>query len=171
MANFKKNLHIICRKNSIIESNEYIHFKDGYLYATNGQALIKQSLKLHEFNENEIELLNGGAVHHNIFKIMKNFYSLDINQDGTKFICYLKHNINKVEFEINRKIKFPNFEKIISGSETRKQTKSTFFTDTKIFNDLNSLLFDVKYIEHSDESMLLHSDLDELGIIYSLNKY
>lgn len=79
---FKKDLHKLTDPTDLRDSLQYLFFKDGYVYATNAYVLIKQSLKLHNFSEEEIKLLNGYCIHANAFAMLRRFDVLQVVNAG-----------------------------------------------------------------------------------------
>lgn len=76
MTQFKKPLHKISNylrdKKSLTAALNYIFFKDGFVWASNGFVLVRQALSEHGFSKEESILLEGKVIHRDIFaKIWK----------------------------------------------------------------------------------------------------
>jgi hypothetical protein len=94
-------LHLACAKEGH-HSLEYIHFINGYAYASNGHVLIKQSIDyLNIINK---ECLNGKAIHKDLFKDLCKLTTAE----ATETAIYAKDMVFPY-----KEVKTPDFERIM----------------------------------------------------------
>lgn len=86
MKNFKSKLHFACSRDDLRPMMNYIHFIDGFAYATNGNVLIRHKLEAHDFLPNEIEAMNGRSLHWKAFRQILSYKHVDFTQEEG-FIC------------------------------------------------------------------------------------
>lgn len=65
--NFSRNLALACSNDSSQEAMHYVIFKDDCAVCTDGYVLVKQALRLHGFTPDEIQQINGKAMHKDVF--------------------------------------------------------------------------------------------------------
>ena len=107
MKLFKTPLDQVCSKEKMKTPFHYIYFKKGFIYVTNGYVAIKQPIELHGINSKTSEILDGFAMHKDVFKLLNKMgdvefkYLMLINVPqigslmaefeiaGSKFMCNL----------------------------------------------------------------------------------
>jgi hypothetical protein len=83
--NFRKKISLACGTDDLRPSMTHLHFKDGFVYATDAHILLKQNLKAHAFTDDEIELMNGKFLHAAAFNEVYRYDSVTVTEQG--FIC------------------------------------------------------------------------------------
>lgn len=78
----------------LYEPRHYIYFKDNFIYATNGNIALKQHMDLHGIGIITQEVLNGQAMHKDVFKLL--------------------NRQNNVEFKVLGMVNIMEFEEIIA---------------------------------------------------------
>lgn len=68
--NFKSDLSKILSKDDLRPILTVVSFQNGFAYATNAHALIKQSLEWMGFTKDEIDMLNGKSLDATAFKFI-----------------------------------------------------------------------------------------------------
>ncbi len=119
---FTTHIHLACAKaNDLRPAFEYVHFINGYAYASDGYILIKSSMKEY-FNIEGLDLLNGHALHAEVYKLVMGFKIADATTEGLE--CLTKSNqrvfIPYPNLELLG-IKTPSFE-IVAGKCELKPT-------------------------------------------------
>lgn len=149
---FKKDLHKLTDLNGWRESLQYVFFKDGYVYATDACVLIKQSLALHDFTEEEIKLLNGYCIHANAFAMLRKFDVLSVtkageinaSKDGVSIVVKLSEYSTKSGGD---KIIMPTFDQVLNKAYEglKKAPASKYMAlNPTLLKLLTSCLFDSK---------------------------
>lgn len=131
--NFKTDLSIACSNDELRPVLQHIIFEDGYVVCTDAHILVKQKLSLHNFNPDEIEQMNGKAIHKDTFKeIFK--YDMVIVQDG-QFVCTKKNVVAKFELKVLED-KYPNYNAVFP--ENAKEVDEIGF-DIKIMTKISKI--------------------------------
>ena len=117
---FTTHIHLACAKaNDLRPVFEYVHFINGYAYASDGYILIKSSMKEY-FNIEGLELLNGHALHAEVYKLVMGFKIAEATTEGLE--CLTKSNqrvfIPYPNLELLG-IKVPSFEKVAGECELK----------------------------------------------------
>ena len=114
--NFYKTikLHKVCNEDTFRPAFAYIHFEDGYAYATNGSILVKAKLTdIIDIDDLEmLERLDGKNLH---FKQYENLLKYDVITEITDIAISAKTEQYETSFKFNDKIKFPNVQKIFGS--------------------------------------------------------
>lgn len=84
--NFRTRLQFACGTDDLRPVMQHLYFKDGYVICTDAHILIKQSLKLHHFDEEEIKLMEDKKLHRDAFKQMYSYDIVKAEKDG--FRCF-----------------------------------------------------------------------------------
>ena len=121
---FTTHIHLACAKaNDLRSVFEYVHFINGYAYASDGSILIKSSMKEY-FNIEGLELLNGHALHAEIYKLVMGFQIAEATTEGLE--CLTKSNqrvfIPYPNLELLG-IRIPSFETVAGKSELKPTHK------------------------------------------------
>ena len=117
---FTTPIHLACAKsNDIRTALESIYFINGYAYASDGHILIKSSMEEYFMIEG-IELLNGHALHAEVYKLVMGFKIAEATTEGLE--CLTKSNqrvfIPYPNLELLG-IKAPSFEKVAGKCELK----------------------------------------------------
>ncbi len=112
-------LSSVCAADDLRPFMNYIHFKDGYAYASNSHVLVRIKLAdMCNFEEEEIALLNGKAIFRKRFDELLKYEYACVTRDGIKAghedgnweVTYvLKDFVSKGE-------KVPDFEAVLDGA-------------------------------------------------------
>ncbi len=93
--NFQAPIHLACSRDELKPDLQYVFFEEGYIWATNGVILARQSLKaIHGFSKEEVDMLEGKRLHSSVFKAILGHYIIEIKEDridahlGTEIISY-----------------------------------------------------------------------------------
>lgn len=103
---------------------EYVFFRGGYAYASNGNILVRVPLNLcTTFDEETIERLDGFAIHASILKRIVKYDKVDVSheiikRDGVEkvvavLIAWKEENCIKVYLADNMSVTPPNFEDVL----------------------------------------------------------
>lgn len=83
--NFKKGieLHKVCAIDELRPVLNYIYFNGPYAIACDGHILIKAKVsEISNFDESEIELLNGHFLHARGFQLLMKYDVVSVEEDG-----------------------------------------------------------------------------------------
>lgn len=114
-ANFTTNIHLCCGRDDLRPVFKYIHFINGFAYATNGHIMIRQSLKYHDVIDPD--LLNGKSIHKNSYVNIKKYEIATATETG--ILCQTDDMRVNYEYAIIRN-NIPNFDKIFDQFENKK---------------------------------------------------
>ena len=108
--NFMTPLHLACSDDELRPAFQYIHFKDGWAFASNTYILVRQSMENYCSALNK-DLLNGKAIHADAFKKILKYDTVEVTDKG---INALKNNGEKAFYPFaDEGIKAPNFQSVI----------------------------------------------------------
>ncbi len=111
MAVFKSKVHLACGSDQLRPTMNNVYFSDGYLYATDAHIVIKQSLKLHDFEEEEIKAVDGKYIHVNVMKELVKYDYLSFKEDH---IFVIGGNVKaKFDYNNDEEGKYPNIAAVI----------------------------------------------------------
>lgn len=106
--NFATKLHVMCTKDAQRPMLACVHFSLGFAYATNGHAIIRQSL---EFSSvlGEVQELDGKALHKNSYRDILKYDTATVTPDGVE--CE-SADMNKAFFPFHdlKNEKVPDFD-------------------------------------------------------------
>lgn len=92
--NFQSPLHLACSNDSLKPALNYVYFQEGYAWATNGHILVRQSLsKFHNFDETQIEILNGKQLHKDVYKLILRHNFIRVRYEGIETLVSGGHEI------------------------------------------------------------------------------
>lgn len=121
--NFKRKLNLACSKSESSLAMQYIYFYGGMAVVCNTHVLIKQCLKLHDFKDKEIELLEGKSLHKDSFvELLRYDY---ISVEGTEEEAYIQATKGKVKVKFplniaaNQDDRMPDYEAVIPNYNDR----------------------------------------------------
>jgi len=108
--NFTKKLHLVCGTDDLRPVLQYIKFEEGCSICTNAHVLVKRSLALDDFNDDEVLEMEGKFIHADLYKEILRYDIVEI-KDG-KIICS-KDNVKAV-FEFSEcDSNYPNWKAVI----------------------------------------------------------
>lgn len=122
--NFKRKLHTLCSKNEAQEGLNYLKFYDGYVVCSNGHVLVKQSLKLHDFTQEEIEIMEQRIIHKDVFAELFRYDTVFVKCEEGFDTPYFEATKGKVVAKFALKtakqegVSIPNFEAIVPFENT-----------------------------------------------------
>lgn len=117
--NFRKKLSIACSTDDLRPVLQCVYFDEGYAVATDVHLIVKQSLREHNFNEAEIEIMNGKFLHKDAFNKIYQYDNVTVSEEG--FNCIDKKNkISALIRFTETEDKFPNYKPIFDMGATRE---------------------------------------------------
>jgi len=123
--NFKKGieLHKVCAVDEWRPVLNYIYFDGPYAIASDGHILIKTKVnEISNFDEQEIEMLNGHLLHAKSFQLLMRYPVVSIEKDG--FLVQDDGFKIKVNFYSGDSLKYPSYQKILDDWEPGNQKKT-----------------------------------------------
>lgn len=128
--NFSSNykLHCLCAKNEFQPFCNYIHFRDGYAYVTEGHAIVRALIQdISNFTDEEIAILEGKSICSYSFQNLlkesnitiddKGFHAHDDFGNETIYSIYNQEELKQ------RDIKVPNFKKLFDDIHQQRRGK------------------------------------------------
>ena len=110
IGGFKTPLHKILTTDETRESLRYAKIHNGYVYASNGVCLVKQSLQdFHDLNPEECEFIEGKTFHHDLLKQLWNFQEVVFGPEKIS----ATNGSSSSEFDYSTQIVSPNFEAVL----------------------------------------------------------
>lgn len=106
VKNFRSKLNLACADDKYRVALNYVVFKGGKAICTNGTMLVIQCLEVHGFEEHEIEEMEGGMIHCDVFKEIIRYKSVEV-KDG-HFEC-VKGEVT-TKFAIEEEKEFPDYK-------------------------------------------------------------
>jgi len=152
--NFKTKLHLITENNIKTKSVfNNIFFSDGKVFVSDRQhILLTQSLKIHGFDDYEIEQINGKHISNETFIEILKFKFITV--ENGHFICYNNNFTKKTKYTlIENGDMMPNFNnaltdishnqnkiyQINANGKFLSKAISVLFEPTKMFLDFNKI--------------------------------
>lgn len=137
---FKSDLSKICSKDELRPALCLVHFSNGYAYATNGYALVRQSLSWMEFDEDEIKVLNNKSLTAEAFKLAKKALFIEVKEDC--LIAILKNSTVSIEYA-DTSLKFPDVESVINKllKSEKKEIKHIGINPSVLFSLFSAMDF------------------------------
>lgn len=80
--NFKTKAHLACSKSEAQVSMNYIIFEDNNLVAVDGHIILVQSLYGHGFTSEEVDILEGKALHRETFQEVLRYDTIKVTDKG-----------------------------------------------------------------------------------------
>lgn len=84
------DIHLAISKDELRPAMQHVFFKDGFLYATDAHVLIKQYMKLHDFTDEEIKILNLKMIHRESLIQIKKYDLFEVQEEG--ILCVGNYN-------------------------------------------------------------------------------
>ena len=120
-------LHLCCAEDMIRPVMEYVHFINGYAYATNAHVMVRAKIAdISDFTEEEIAMLNNKSIHGHLFRQLIQRRRVEVTPDGFVWNddsgdisqTFKFHKITEdrcVQLFKNDTLKIPNFDAIIDN--------------------------------------------------------
>lgn len=149
MAKITKNLHELASKDKHRENMQHIIIDKGNFVVTDAQALLTQSLRLHDFTDDEISMLEGFCIHKDVFKELVKFDRLEVVDFGT--IVGFRKGVKMSTFELKEtkdlETKYPAYEAVIPDFEERLKSITESYM-TSLANTLSDSYSDFNVENH-----------------------
>lgn len=118
--NFDKKLSLMCGNDDLRPIFDYLIFDKGYIIATDGYILFRQSLKLYNFEDHEISIMNGKAIHKKVFDEILRYDIVSVQENN--FVCSKGKIVAKFEMTnlAALELKFPNYEPLLNEAINSK---------------------------------------------------
>lgn len=113
--NFTKKLNLVCGTDELRPILMYVAFQNGCAICTNAHVLVKRSLKLDNFTDEEIEQMNGKFVHSDTYKELMRYDHIEV-VDGA-FQC-TKGEVNATIQFNTPPTEYPNWLSVIPVGDT-----------------------------------------------------
>lgn len=114
--NFISDLHLACSNDDMRPTLACIHFYGGYAYASNAHMLVKQPLSLSSIEN--VEALEGKAIHKDIFKAIRRTNYVKATEEGVE--CTDKNGA-KIFFEYAKDVTPLNYDAVIPTDKTHEE--------------------------------------------------
>jgi len=142
--NFKTQAHLATSKSNAQAPMNYIIFEDGNIVAINRHIILVQPLTGHGFSEEEIDCLEGKALHRDAFQEILRYDSIKV---GTTGITCLKGKV-KVVFPLETLKeqgvdRFPEYKCLIPDNNN-PQELDTINLDLSILSMVTKLTLNIK---------------------------
>lgn len=117
--NFNKSvkMHLACSNEKHRPAMNYIYFKDGYAYASNGHIAVKNCIEeiCSVYDDEQLKFLDGKMLHRNQYKEILKYDVIEISEDGIE--CIETETKRKSFFYFgDEDLKFPDCEKVIQNA-------------------------------------------------------
>jgi hypothetical protein len=111
IGGFKTKIWNVLGKDEMSQSLMYAKVLNGYIYASNGKILIKQSLQeFHEIEKEQADIIEGKTFHRDLLKQLWAFEVVGFDQDKIRASVGGAHT----EFDYSPTITSPNFESVLT---------------------------------------------------------
>jgi len=129
--NFVTPLHLACSKNELTRPiMNYVHFKNGFAYASDGYVLVKQSLDDY-CQVADKENLNGKMLHRDAFQRILKADKVTATESGV--LCEFHKEKSTQHFNYGDcESKLPDFEMVMPKIEDRKEVSKIGLRPDKI---------------------------------------
>ncbi len=89
IKNFSHPIHLACSTDYLKPNLMLVNFQDGYVWATDGHLLARQSLDLiHGFDKEEIAILEGKRIHKDMFALIYKYDCIVVKEEGLEVVMY-----------------------------------------------------------------------------------
>lgn len=133
--NFNKGieLHKACSVDFLRPVMNYVYFENAYAIASNGRILVKAKIdEISNFDESEIESLNGHFLHAKGFQMLMKHDVVAIEKDG--FLTQGDDYSIKIKFYSGDEMKYPNYQKLLDTCPA--STKQKIVLDPYLLSDV-----------------------------------
>jgi len=97
--NFKTDLHLACKKGKGGDF-DFIYFKDGFIYISNGTVHIKQSMALHGISPAYEKMLNKTRIHKKAFRLIRQQKEIEITHLNAPKSTFIGFNMGTSPFNM-----------------------------------------------------------------------
>jgi len=156
---FKTPLDKLCGKGRVTDQTHYIYFKGEFIYVTDGGVAIKQKMDLHEIEKSEQALLNGRAIHKDVFKLINRHKDVEFVQTLTLGTRCIQFKIDKSTFSCS----MPQTKKILGGEKIVEQIDKAFSSFN--MNPVNEIAINPEHINMLNKVFVTNSS----GFIFRFN--
>ena len=157
-------LHKVCSNDLLRPVMNYIYFEHSYAIASDGRILIKAKVsEISNFNEQEIELLNGHFLHATGFRILMKHDVVSVEKDG--FLAQGDSYSIKIHFCSDETMKFPNYQRIFdewSPGDHRKIVLNTHYL-SKIVDSVNAKDVRMRFGKNDNQGIILQFPVSDLN--------
>lgn len=174
--NFVNKMHLLCDNDDYRPWVNAIHFKGGFMYASNGYVLLRVSLELQ--NVRNHEKLDGKAIHYQSFRDILKYQLVNCTDEGV--LCTNGHGIQSVlfhYFDIGQ-AEVPNFDAVIKKTQSEGITKigfiSRFYSMLTSAMDTDCKQFKMEFNGENNGIRVIATDRfeqDQVGIIMPVMLY
>lgn len=107
--NFRIKMNLACTDDELRPLLQHVYFENGFMIATEGSILVKAAvLHFSDFDQSEVDILNGKFLHRNTFKKIMSCEMVTISDEGIQDIATKDlYAFSEVEG------KYPNYEAVI----------------------------------------------------------
>lgn len=122
IKNFRTPLHSICSNDGLRQAIQHVYFENGFAYSTDAYKIMKSSLSLHNFTDEEVKLMNGKFLHKNAFAELFKYNMVTATETG--FRC-IKNDVKCDIYYSDFDGKYPNCETLLENyiKEGSKEVK------------------------------------------------
>lgn len=143
-AKFQSDLTKVVSTDELRPSLTFIRFQNGYAYATDANALVKQSLEWLGFRKEEIDLLNNKSLSVAGFNYIKKALFFEVVEDGVLCSIGKKTASHRTRILVKfdgQDLKFPDYEAVIPYDKNGAVEKISM-SKTNLKNILDAMKFD-----------------------------
>jgi hypothetical protein len=166
IGGFKTPLFKILTTDETRESLRYAKILNGYVYASNGVCLVKQSLQdFHGITPEECEFIEGKTFHHDLLKQLWNFQQVCFEEDK----IHAFNGSSRSEFEYSPDVVTPHFEAALQYSF--QDTRSVKISEKELKKLFAVMDFDVApcFVFAGDtKAVTICNNIDELHIQHAM---
>jgi len=146
--NFSLKMNLACGSDDLRPIMQHIYFDNGFMIATDAYIIIKAAVgKFSQFDQSEINILNGKFIHRNTFKKIMSCRSVSITEAGIVDLA-----TKDLYCFADPEVKFPNYEPIIPTTNAPiKRIGLTPKIAAKIFTILSNTDADSVKLEFTSE--------------------
>jgi len=149
--NFNKNVRIdrICDDTLFRPAHSLVYFKDGYAYATDAHILVRVKLtEISSFQEDQLDLLNGKAIHKSVYSRLLPFDRVEITPDGFKARVPEAESFITFGFAGLQKDMVSDIEKVLLNAQNNNQEDiKSFGINSSLLKRLDCLFTDTYGVE------------------------
>lgn len=166
IGGFKTPLFKILSTDETRESFRYAKIHNGYVYASNGVSLVKQSLQdFHLITPEECKLIEGKTFHFDLLKQLWAFQQVHFEEN--KIVAYQGSSAS--EFEYSTQIVSPDFESVLLYSFN--DARSVKLSDKELKKLFAVMDFDVApcfVFGGGNKAVTICNHIDELHIQHAI---
>lgn len=137
--NFKTKAYLACSKDTSQVAMNYIIFEDGNLVAMDGHILLLQHLTGHGFSQDEVDLMEGKALHRETFQEILRYDTIKVTERGieaNKGKTNVIFTLQTLEEQCDHR--YPNYKSVVPDSSNVTEVESIGF-DLNILSRIKDL--------------------------------